>query len=256
MASKIMIINHGGAFMTDALETSLHKCGIVTVSVEPVIEKIEHEKDDSDMIILFAGDYVFDMTDVLVYLKDLCTGDEKALCVIGYSKEIAAIEETVPKSVVTHEFLRPFEMKTLTEQLQKIVAAEEERRKGKHILLVDDDLTFLKMMQAWLSMKYRITAVRSGMQAITYIANHTPDLILLDYDMPVIQGPQILEMIKSEAGSSRIPVIFLTGKSDKESVMNVMKLHPDGYLLKTMTKEQIAEAISDFFTTKKWKNAN
>ena len=255
MASKVMIINHGGAFMTDALETSLHKCGIVTVTVEPVIEQIEHEKNDTDIVILFAGDFVFAMPEVLVYLKDLCTGDDKALCVIGYNKEITAIEESVPKSVITHEFQRPFEMKTLTEEFQKIAAKEEERRKGKHILLVDDDLTFLKMMQAWLSMKYRITAVRSGMQAITYIANHTPDLILLDYDMPVIQGPQILEMIKSEAGSSRIPVIFLTGKSDKDSVMNVMKLHPEGYLLKSMSKEQIAESIDSFFTTKKWKNA-
>jgi CheY-like chemotaxis protein len=250
-----MIINHGGAFMTDALETALHKCGIVTVSVEPVIEQIDCEKNDSDIIILFAGDFVFDMPEVLVYLKDICTGDEKPFCIIGYNKEITAIEESIPKSVITQEFQRPFEMKTLTEQLQKIVAKEEERRKGKHILLVDDDLTFLKMMQAWLSMKYRITPVRSGMQAITYIANHTPDLILLDYDMPVIQGPQLLEMIKSEAGSSRIPVIFLTGKSDKESVMNVMKLHPDGYLLKSMSKEQIAEAIDTFFTTKKWQNA-
>ncbi len=255
MASKIMIINHGGAFMTDALETALHKCGLATVSVEPVIEQIEHEKDESDIVILFAGDFVFDMPEVLVYLKDICTNDEKPFCIIGYNKEITAVVETIPRSVITREFQRPFEMKVLTEQLRSIVSKEEERRKGKHILLVDDDLTFLKMMQAWLSMKYRITAVRSGMQAITYIANHTPDLILLDYDMPVIQGPQILEMIKSESSSSRIPVIFLTGKSDSESVMNVMKLRPDGYLLKSMSKEQIAESIDTFFTTKKWKNA-
>lgn len=254
MASKALIINHGGAFMTDALETALHRCGIVTASVEPVIEQIEHEKKDSDIMILFAGEFVFEMTDVLVYLKDICTGDEKALCVIGYTKELTAITESIPKSIITHEFVRPFEMKVLTEELQKIVAKEEERKKGKHILLVDDDLTFLKMMQAWLSMKYRITAVRSGMQAITYIANHTPDLILLDYDMPITPGPQVMEMIRSEPNSALIPIIFLTGKSDKESVMNVMKLKPQGYLLKSMTKEQIAEQIDSFFTTKKWKN--
>lgn len=241
--------------MTDALETALHKAGIATVTVEPVIEQIDREKDDTDIVIIFAGDFVFDTADVQVYVKDICVGDEKVLCVIGYNKEITAVEENIPKSVIAHEFQRPFEMKELIEQLRTVAAKEEERKKGKHILLVDDDLTFLKMMQAWLSMKYRITAVRSGMQAITYIANHTPDLILLDYDMPVIQGPQILEMIKSEAGSSRIPVIFLTGKSDKESVMNVMKLHPDGYLLKSMSKEQIAESIDNFFVSKKWKNA-
>ena len=110
-------------------------------------------------------------------------------------------------------------------------------------------------MQEWLSMKYNITITRSGMQAITYIANHTPDLILLDYDMPITPGPQVMEMIRSEHTASEIPIIFLTGKSDRESVMTVMALKPQGYLLKTMSKEQIMESIDHFFETKKWQNA-
>ncbi len=115
------------------------------------------------------------------------------------------------------EFLRPFEVKDLTAELLNVVKNAEELKKGRHILLVDDDVTFLRLMQEWLSMKYRITAVKSGMQAITYIAVHTPDLILLDYDMPITTGPQIMEMIRSEPNSAGIPIIFLTGKSDRES---------------------------------------
>ena len=53
---------------------------------------------------------------------------------------------------------------------------------GKHILLIDDDLAYLKMVQGWLAPQYRVTIAKSGMQAITYIANHVPDLILLDYE--------------------------------------------------------------------------
>ncbi len=93
------------------------------------------------------------------------------------------------------------------------------------------------------------------MQAITYIAAHTPDLILLDYDMPITPGPQIMEMIRSEPNSAGIPIIFLTGKSDRESVMNVMRLKPQGYLLKSLSKEEIIAAVDQFFTTRKGQNA-
>ena len=99
----------------------------------------------------------------------------------------------------------------------------------------------------WLTDKYRITAVKSGMQAITYIANHTPDLILLDYEMPVISGAKVLEMIRSEVATADIPVMFLTSKNDKESVMQVLSLKPEKYLLKTMPPEEWLSNIDDFF---------
>ena len=92
------------------------------------------------------------------------------------------------------------------------------------------------------------------MQAITYLANHSPDLILLDYDMPITPGPQVMEMIRSEYNAKEVPIIFLTGKSDRESIMNVMKLKPQGYLLKAMTREDIVAAVDNYFQTHKWDN--
>ena len=145
-------------------------------------------------------------------------------------------------------------LEVFTEKLKDIAKVTEEKKLGKHILLVDDDLTFLKMLQGWLSGKYRVTAVKSGMQAITYIANHTPDLILLDYNMPITPGPQIMEMIRSEFNASEIPIIFLTGRTDRESIMNVMRLKPQGYLLKTMSKDDIVSSIDEFFENNKWIN--
>ena len=254
MASKILIINRGAAFMTDALAKNLQKSGFTAVVTEPEIELIGKERGDTDIYVLYAGNFVFESPDVLVFLKDILAEDEKTLCVIGYTKELDEIKNVIPDDLTAHRFERPFDMKVLIAELKKLSAADEERKKGKHILLVDDDLTFLKMMQGWLSMKYNVTITRSGMQAITYIATHTPDLILLDYDMPITPGPQVMEMIRSEHNAAEIPIIFLTGKSDKESVMNVMALKPQGYLLKSMSKEEIIESVDHFFETKKWKN--
>lgn len=251
MTGKVMIINKGNIFLTDALENTLNANGIVTACVEPEISQIHHEKGDSDIIVLLAGDYIFEISDVLVYLKDICTGEDKPICIIGYTNELSEIEEYIPQTAIAQEFHRPYETKKVADTLEKIIANEAERKKGKHILLVDDDLTFLKMMKNWLSTKYRVTAVRSGMQAITYIANHTPDLILLDYSMPVLEGSKILELIRSEKASENIPVIFLTGRADPDSVTKVMSLKPDGYLLKSMGKTQILDAIESWFLTKK-----
>ncbi|MBQ9384899.1 MAG: response regulator [Ruminiclostridium sp.] len=254
MSSRILVISKGAAFMTDALAKNLQKSGFEANIVEPDIALIEKQRKTTDIYIIYAGNFVFESADVLVYLKDICAEEEKLMCVIGYTKEIDGILSIIPASVIAHRFERPFDMKLLIAELKNLSAADEERKKGKHILLVDDDLTFLKMMQGWLSMKYNVTITRSGMQAITYIANHTPDLILLDYDMPITSGPQVMEMIRSEHNAAEIPIIFLTGKSDRESVMTVMALKPQGYLLKNMEKEEIIGNIDHFFETRKWKN--
>ena len=255
MASNILIISRGAAFMTNALVNSLRKAGFPTNVSEPDIKQIERFRKETDIYLFYAGEYVFEAADILVYMKDVCAEEEKPLCIVGYDKELTEIKNTVPVRYISREFKRPFDMKDLTSALVTLAEADEERKKGRHILLVDDDPTFLKMMQDWLSMKYNITAVRSGMQAITYMATHKPDLVLLDYDMPITPGPQVMEMIRSEHNAAEIPIIFLTGKSDRESVMRVMALKPQGYLLKSMSKEEILEAVGHFFETKKWKNA-
>lgn len=254
MATKILIISQGAAFMTDALANNLKKAGFVTTIVEPEIKRIEKEREGTDIYLIYAGSFVYEISDTLVYLKDVCSEDEKLFCIIGHPDELDAIKKSVTATLISAEFPRPFDMKKLIAEMEKLSASTEERKKGKHILLVDDDLMFLKMMQEWLSKKFNVTISKSGMQAITYIANHTPDLILLDYDMPITPGPQVMEMIRSEPNSAKIPIIFLTGNSDKESVARVMALKPQGYLLKSMDKLQILESINNFFSTQKWKN--
>ena len=69
-----------------------------------------------------------------------------------------------------------------------------------------------------------------------------PDLILLDYEMPVCSGAQFLEMLHSEPQTKNIPVIFLTSRSDEETVKKVIELGPQGYLLKSQPKEKILES--------------
>ena len=253
MQDNILIIAQGSGFMTNALTANLKKAGFSSLTILPDIPAIGGNIGDTAPIILYAGDFVFEKPDVLVYIKDLCAERTKPLFLVGYENELAEIKKTVPAHLITREFTRPFDMKELTETISKINASGEKRSENKHILLVDDDPTFLNIMSDMLSVKYGVTPVRSGMQAIKYLASYKPDLILLDHDMPITSGPQVMEMIRSDSDPAEIPIIFLTGKADRESVMKVMQLKPQGYLLKSESKDKILENIGNFFETNRFK---
>ena len=120
----------------------------------------------------------------------------------------------------------------------------------KKILIIDDDGAMLRMMKTWFSVKYRVYMASSGKIALSFLAQNQVDLVLLDYEMPVMSGPDVLKDIRNTSKLKDIPVIFLTAKDDKESVMKVVGLKPEKYLLKSMPKEKLIGAIDDFFLSK------
>lgn len=241
MAKKILLINQSAVLITGRLIPLLKSADVECVSVEPDLERVKRERDSADIFVLIAGDFVYKDKDFLVSLKDATAG--KPLCVMGYDKEIEAIEQSIPKSMIAREFVRPIDMNTLANALKTMLNSDDVNKEKKQVLLVDDDITFLKMMQKWLGTKYRVAAARTGPQALSYLAEHTVDLILLDYEMPLMDGPKILEALRSKPKTASIPVIFLTGKNDPESVRKVMSLKPTSYLLKSMNKDEIMESL-------------
>ncbi len=249
----ILLVHKGKSFMVGTITKNLIEDNYQVVEVQPTIDEIKQHKDNVDLILLYLGDYVDDITNALVYLKDICTEEDKLLMVIGTASEIKTAQGTIPAALIASTFERPFDMKKMVAQADWLLKANDDLARRKSILLVDDDGTFLKMVKDWLSTKYRVTIVTSGTQALMYIADNTPDLILLDYEMPVTSGPQVLEMIRSESKVDSIPVIFLTGKDDPESVMKVLALKPDGYLLKSLDRLQLIGAVDEFFDKQKYK---
>lgn len=124
--------------------------------------------------------------------------------------------------------------------------------KNKHgmqrkVLVVDDSAVMRKAMSELLKKDYEVATVNSGMAAIRSITLNRPDLVLLDYEMPVCDGCQVLEMIRSEKDFADIPVIFLTGSMDKEKVKRAVALKPAGYLLKTLPPAEIKKNIDQHF---------
>lgn len=122
-------------------------------------------------------------------------------------------------------------------------------RKNK-ILVVDDSITMRHFLKELLAKDYDVEMVDSGLSAFRSIILRRPDLVILDYDMPICDGKQVLEMIRGENDFKDIPVIFLTGRGDVESIRQVMSLTPEGYILKTTKPEEIKKSIEIFFKKK------
>lgn len=128
---------------------------------------------------------------------------------------------------------------------------KEEKKHKPKVLVVDDSKTIRYVMRDLLLDDYEVTLADSGVAAIRAITLNRPDLVLLDYEMPVCDGAQTLEMLRSEEVFGDLPVIFLTGKADPASVKKVMSLKPAGYLLKNLKPEEIKKEIKGFFEKKK-----
>lgn len=123
--------------------------------------------------------------------------------------------------------------------------------KKKKLLVVDDSEVIRLALRELFNKDYEVLLANSGMAAIRSITLDRPDLILLDYDMPVCDGSQVLAMIRSEKGFADIPVIFLTGRVDKESIQKVLALKPEGYLVKSLPPVEIKKEIDKYFKQKK-----
>ena len=130
------------------------------------------------------------------------------------------------------------------------VERQETGADRKHILIVDDDPTELKTLRYYLQESYKVTLISSGRTAVDFLTKYTPDLILLDYLMPVHNGAAVLKDIQSRVETKNIPVFFLTGRVDKESVTRVMPLRPEGYLLKNQPPQDIKKNIDGYFRKK------
>jgi CheY-like chemotaxis protein len=253
MEKEAQIILIGGkGFMITSIKNELTALGLTILQVEPSVNELEKLKETHNVYLLYIEE-IDSIMDVIVYLKDRIVEDKASVSIIGNKEEFKKVHGILPKERIAGAFERPINVKDLSHHMLTIASDEEEKNYRGRILIVDDDGTMLRTIDAWLSDKYEVYMANSGMSAITLLAKKQVDLILLDYEMPVANGAQVLEMLKSDLATETIPVMFLTNKSDKESVMNVLNLKPEKYLLKTMPKEELIANIDEFFERKKAK---
>ncbi len=248
-----MLISSQEKFSVHGMEMKLNEIGFNSTYVPLDIKKLQEKAETSNLIVYYMDETVNDDPAFLVFLKDLCMEKEKNLMLIGRKDEYDEIIKTLPLECITAWFERPLDMKQfldkVVEQFDKMML----QGMRKTILIVDDDVTYMQMIREWLKDSYQVVMVNSGIKAIKWLTVNKVDLVLLDYNMPVTSGPQIFQMLKSDVDTDEVPVMFLTGMQNKESVMTAMKLRPADYLLKSISRNELKAKLDNYFEIQKAK---
>ena len=112
------------------------------------------------------------------------------------------------------------------------------------ILVVDDDAMNLRMAEFILEREgYIVCKAESGMECLNYLKDHKPELILLDIEMPVMNGIKTLEIIKENPDLADIPVMFLTAAADVGTVVEAGNLGAAAYIKKPFMPEELIKRV-------------
>ena len=249
--SKTIVTAENETFLVRVLVKKINDAGIDCEFVQWTVNNLNEKLEEVELITIYMDDGERPSDKVTHFLNDRLMDDGKQLILVGEKHDLQVVRGQIPKELVYKSFERPINndeyVGTVKEYYQKV--ADGSFRKS--IIIVDDDPNYLSLVRDWLKDTYKVTMANSGLQAIKYLGKNKVDLILLDHEMPVTGGPQVLEMLRSDEETKDIPVMFLTGKSDKESVMAVAALKPEGYFLKTIEREELLKNLEEFFMRNK-----
>lgn len=252
MGKDVLFVRRDSNFLVNSMIKTLNEVGYFTVPAQPSVAELTRINNFPDIFMVYLEGDIATFGNTLKYLKSKMVEDgaDKFMFLFGNPLEIESAYEYIPKTLVTAAFTRPVNMQEVLYKIDFLFSGSDTINARKSILVVDDDSVMLRAMNNWFSSKYNVFMANSGMNAISLLTQHHVDLILLDYEMPVVSGLQVFEMLRSEQATANIPVIFLTAKDDRETVMKVVSARPEKYLLKTMAQEALVKAVDDFFKGK------
>lgn len=247
---RIVFVSAAKGYLVTSIKDKLQEAQFEVVVVDTIDGAGDALKEKVSAFVFYVDELLVKNKQLLVFLKDRAMEDDIPIFAIGDEADLHDVRTLLVGKLIRQEFRRPLNIKEMVQSLKEYIGDEGNIHKKK-ILAVDDSTVMLNSIKNWLGDKYQVSMAESGMAAIASLTLNRPDLILLDYEMPVCDGRQTLEMIRSEREFADIPVIFLTGKQDRESIMQVMGLGPAGYLLKSMKPDEVKRYVDQFFAKRR-----
>ena len=192
MDKRVLLIGTIKSFMVNAIMIGLEKEDYQVEFVLPDDKVLKAMQDKPKVYILYLGDFKPEKADFLNYLNEAIDAERFMLYLIGNQEELKLASSIIAKEKIQETYLRPLDVKLLAQNLNVVFdysALDESQR--KKVLIIDDDGAMLRMMKTWLSVKYHVYMASSGKIALSFLAQTPVDLVLLDYEMPVMNGPEV-----------------------------------------------------------------
>lgn len=147
-------------------------------------------------------------------------------------------------------------MESLKVILNKVADAGKASAKSavkKKVLLVEDTAQIRNVYKSRLLLDgYDVTDVDSAMEAMKYLRDFMPDVVLLDIVMPVMDGFKLLSIIRETPNMAELPVIILSAKGASSEIEKALGMGISGYLIKTTTSPaKLSQTVKEFFASQK-----
>ena len=199
----------------------------------------------------------------LIEFKRRLTRQDVNLAIIGSAEDceefqrgtnqMAELVLTKPLTVdvirarIHEHLMEQIHMREENLRIQQMIQKNQENSRRRHVLIIDDDPMMLKLVKEYLHEKYDVATAISGKIAYKFLESKHTDLILLDYEMPVENGPQVFENLRKNPNLENVPILYLTGTTDRQKIQQALKQKPQGYLLKPIDREKLLGNIEKFF---------
>ncbi|MBR4904733.1 MAG: response regulator [Selenomonadaceae bacterium] len=248
---KIAIILQQYSIVVRGVERKLKELGYGVTVLEPDTDLIKEQAPLMDLFVLYLpkdsknreeDEHKFKM---LAQVCDTIQDYKKSMVVIGEKSYRSSLMDINPILGDCEWVDRPVDMRLLAVAIEKALTRDGQPKVRKSILIVDNDPAYASMVRTWIKEFYNVDILTAGKQTLSFLIKKKVDLILLDYEMPVMNGPEVLQMLRQELSEVLPPIVFLTGVSTPEEVKKVLALKPDGYVLKSKTREQLLEYLEE-----------
>ena len=137
------------------------------------------------------------------------------------------------------------------EEVENVVEVVEEAKREPTIMVVDDSVTVRKVTSRVLERNgYKVLLAKDGVDAITQLQEHTPDLMLLDIEMPRMDGFEVATQVRHDQRLKDLPIIMITSRTGQKHRDRAMSIGVNEYLGKPFQEAGLLEAIQQFIKRK------
>lgn len=113
----------------------------------------------------------------------------------------------------------------------------------KKVLVIDDELTMRTLLEFFLGSKYEVTSVGSVIEALAWLDDNLPDLIISDIQMEGLDGFEFVKTVRTRGYTKHTPIIMLSSQSESKERVKCYKLGAQDYITKPFNPEELEEVV-------------
>ena len=223
LRTDVLISSENTPFMVNSLCRGINEAGFTVDTIKPYVRVISNIKESPYVLFIYIDEFTDKLSEFLVYLKDHIEDGSLLLhiYIAGDVEQIVKASSLVGEKNIRGTFLRPLNINEIVNEIDKIISKAKDECNRPNVLVVNNSIQSFSNIKIALSNDFNIYYSQSGLSALTFLAKGRADLIVLDYNLPVVVGSQILEMIRQEPCYDHLKII-LTGVNTAKVPENLL----------------------------------